>query len=131
MLVHHYCFCRFRRILEHLKPRYSQGGSASTGPALKIPDTYEKFHENYELTISSANLRHRRPITEVHNKVDIYCSVVYNVVHSSLCTSEDKTSYGFQLASIYQQYPDSLLRSTRSKMQNDMMIAHRKRHLMK
>jgi len=121
-------FKRFRKMLEYLKPRYSQGGS-TTSVTLNIPDSFDEFHQKYELTISKANLRHRRPITEVNNKVDVYCSVVYNVVHSSLCTNEDKTAYGFQLANIYQQYPDSLLRSTRSRMQNDMIIAHRKRHL--
>ena len=70
-------------------------------------------------------------IIQVKNVVDIHCSVVYNVIHSSLCTLEDKASWAFQLFKIYQQYPDILLRSTLAKMKSDMMIAQKKRNLAK
>ncbi|XP_045025411.1 general transcription factor 3C polypeptide 1 isoform X2 [Daphnia magna] len=122
---------RFRKLLEYLKPRYSQGGNSSAIPGLKLPDTIEEFHQQYELTYSLANLRHRRPILEVNNVVDVNCNVVYNVIHSSMCTTEDKTAWGFHLFNIYQQYPDNLVRSTLAKMKNDMMIAQRKRSLVR
>lgn len=80
---------------------------------------------------AQATLRQRRPLQEVKNVVDIHCSVVYNVIHSSLCTMEDKASWAFQLFKIYQQYPDILLRSTLAKMKTDMMIAQKKRHCSK
>ncbi|EFX77102.1 hypothetical protein DAPPUDRAFT_321692 [Daphnia pulex] len=118
---------RFRKLLEYLKPRYSQGGNSSAIPGLKLPNTIEEFHQQYELTYSLANLRHRRPISEVNNVVDVNVSVVYNVIHSSMCTTEDKASWGFHLFNIYQQYPDNLVRSTLARMKNDMMIAQRKR----
>jgi hypothetical protein len=118
---------RFRKLLEYLKPRYSQGGNSSAIPGLKLPNTIEEFNQQYELTYSLANLRHRRPISEVNNVVDVNVSVVYNVIHSSMCTTEDKASWGFHLFNIYQQYPDNLVRSTLARMKNDMMIAQRKR----
>ena len=122
---------RFRKLLEYLKPRYAQGGSSTAIPGLDLPDTIEEFYQQYELTYSPTNLRHRRPILEVKNVVDVNCSVVYNVIHSSMCTTEDKSAWGFHLFNIYQQYPDNLVRSTLAKMKNDMMIAQRKRSLVR
>lgn len=115
--------------MDYLKSRYSQGMSGGT--SLKLPKSIEEFNQQYELVQSNTNLRNRRPLLEVHNIVDVNCSVVYNVIHSSMCTSEDKASWGFHLFNIYQQYPDSLVRSTLAKMKNDMMIAQRKRSLLK
>lgn len=118
-------------MLEYLKPRYSQGGNSNAIPGLKLPSTIEEFNRQYELTYSLANLRQRRPILEVKNVVDINCNVVYNVIHSSMCTTEEKVAWGFHLFNIYQQYPDNLVRSTLARMKNDMMIAQRKRSTMR
>ena len=122
---------RFRKLMEFLTTRYSQSGTHSAGGILTIPDTMAEFRAAYTLSFAQATLRQRRPLQEVKNVVDIHCSVVYNVIHSSLCTVEDKASWAFQLFKIYQQYPDILLRSTLAKMKSDMMIAQKKRSLAK
>ena len=122
---------RFRKLMEFLTTRYSQSGTHSAGGTLTIPETMAEFRAAYTLYFAQATLRQRRPLQEVKNVVDIHCSVVYNVIHSSLSTVEDKASWPFQLFKIYQQYPDILLRSTLAKMKSDMMIAQKKRSLAK
>nr|CAH0105604.1 unnamed protein product [Daphnia galeata] len=118
---------RFRKLLEYLTPRFSPGVSFSSYPNIKLPNTIEEFHQQYELKHLIVNLRHREPILEVKDVVKVNSNVVYNVIHSSLCTTEDKASWGFHLFNIYQQYPDSLVRSALAEMKSDMMIAQRKR----
>ena len=116
---------RFQKLLEYLKTRFSTGAFSSY--PIKLPNTIEEFHQQYKLKHLIVNLRHREPILEVKDVVKVNSNVVYNVIHSSLCTTEDKASWGFHLFNIYQQYPDSLVRSALAKMKSDMMIAQRKR----
>ena len=120
---------RFQKLLEYLKTRFSTGAFSSY--PIKLPNTIEEFHQQYELKHLIVNLRHREPILEVKDVVKVNSNVVYNVIHSSLCTTEDKASWGFHLFNIYQQYPDSLVRSALAKMKSDMMIAQRKRALLR
>ena len=120
---------RFQKLLEYLKTRFSTGAFSSY--PIKLPNTIEEFHQQYELKHLIVNLRHREPILEVKDVVKVNSNVVYNVIHSSLCTTEDKASWGFHLFNIYQQYPDSLVRSALAKMKADMMIAQRKRALLR
>ena len=112
--------------MQFLTTRYAPKGNTAM-PELLLPDTIDEFRRRYSLFFPQATLRQRRPLQEANNVVDIHCSVVYNVIHSSLCTSEDKASWAFQLFKIYQQYPDILLRSTLAKMKSYMMIAQRKK----
>ena len=119
---------RFRKVMKFLMTRYSQSGNSSSVPGMVLPDTLAEFREKYVLSFSHANLRQRRPIMEINNVVDIRCSAVYNVIHSALCTEHDKAGWDIQLHRIYQQYPDILLRSTLTKMKNDMMISQKKKN---
>ena len=118
---------RFGKVMEFLLTRYSQSGNSSV-PGTVLPDTLAEFHKKYVLSFPQANLRQRRPIMEINNVVDIRCSAVYNVIHSALCTEHDKAGWDIQLHRIYQQYPDILLRSTLTKMKNDMMISQKKKN---
>lgn len=48
---------------------------------------------------------------------------------SSLCCVTDKTSYTYQLFQVYQQYPDSLLRSAMAKIRSDQMVSMKKSYM--
>jgi len=117
-------------LLEHLKPRYnsSQGGNTTALPGLDLPSTLDEFHRKYRLKFSHTGLRHLRPILEVANSDDIRSAAIFNIIHSDLCRTEDKTSFTHHLFNVYNQYPDALIRETVQKMQKDMTIAHHKRH---
>ena len=114
--------------MEFLTTRYSQTGNSAL-PGLELPNTIQEFNEKYTLSFSQAKLRQRRPITEVKHITDIRSGVVYNVLHSNLCTAEDKASWAFQLQRVYQQFNDSLARSTLTKMKSDMMVSQKKKSL--
>ena len=48
------------------------------------------------------------------------------LLYSSLSSASDKTSYSFQLFKIYQQYPDSLLRSVMNQLRARKMVSLKK-----
>lgn len=46
------------------------------------------------------------------------------LIVSSLCVASDKTSWAYQLFKIYQQYPDSLLRSVMDRLRASKMASN-------
>ncbi|XP_014245478.1 general transcription factor 3C polypeptide 1 isoform X2 [Cimex lectularius] len=95
---------------------------------ISIPDTLEEFKKAYKTVVpKNLNMRYGT-FNEVQNTVDILCSVVNTIIHSSLCCTTDKTSYSYQLFFIYQQYPDKLLRSVMTKCRTMSIVSCRKRH---
>ncbi|PNF33520.1 hypothetical protein B7P43_G17638, partial [Cryptotermes secundus] len=91
-----------------------------------IPECPAEFRKLYELVYPSPTLKKRGRFQDVKNVVDIYCAVVNAIIHSSLCCVTDKTSYTYQLFQVYQQYPDTLLRSAMAKIRSDQMVSLKK-----
>jgi hypothetical protein len=54
---------------------------------------------------------------------EIQGSVIHSLILSSLNSHLDKSNWAFQMFKIYQQYPDSLLRSTMNKLRTDKMVS--------
>ncbi|GFG28372.1 hypothetical protein Cfor_01748 [Coptotermes formosanus] len=85
--------------------------------------------KQYDLVYPSPTIKKRGRFQDVKNVVDIYCAVVNAIIHSSLCCVTDKTSYTYQLFQVYQQYPDSLLRSAMAKIRSDQMVSMKKSYM--
>ncbi|BES97387.1 general transcription factor 3C polypeptide [Nesidiocoris tenuis] len=93
-----------------------------------IPDTVDEFKSKYNV-VTPKNMAFRYgSFSEVQNIVDIMCSVVNVVIHSSLCCAYDKASYSYQLFYVYQQYPDKLLRSVIARCRSMQIVSCRKRY---
>ena len=119
-------------VLEHLQRRYNSpqpGGHIMSMLDLNLPNTLEELHQRYRLKFFHTGLRNHRPIVEVTNREEIRSAAIFNIVHSSLCTSEDKTSFSFHLLNAYSQYSDSQIRATLNVMKKDKTIAQHKRRL--
>ena len=56
----------------------------------------------------------------------ISASVVNSLITSSLCTASDKNSWAYQLFKIYQQYPDSVMRTVMDQLRGDKMVSLKK-----
>ncbi|KAK9512897.1 hypothetical protein O3M35_001209 [Rhynocoris fuscipes] len=94
---------------------------------VSIPDSLEEFKNKYAVVFPKNVRLQNGTFNEVQNSVDILCSVVNTILHSSLCCATDKVSYSYQLFYVYQQYPDKLLRSVLAKCRSMQIISCRKK----
>uniref|UniRef100_A0A1B6C3M8 GTF3C1 extended winged-helix domain-containing protein n=2 Tax=Clastoptera arizonana TaxID=38151 RepID=A0A1B6C3M8_9HEMI len=92
-----------------------------------IPDTISDLLKKFIVTKPAIKVN--TSFNEVKSTMDIYYGVINAIIHSSLNTSNDKTSWSYQLFNIYQHYPDKLLRAVMAQTRADQMISFRKAYL--
>ena len=116
-------------------------GGSRVGDALHLPDDIEEILRQYEVVHPLANMGGTTGkdsfffdlfsvlisfcfpgFVEPKDVSEIRGSVINALITSSLCSASDKTSWAFQLFKIYQQYPDSLLRTVMTKLRTDRMV---------
>ncbi|GLH04289.1 Uncharacterized protein GBIM_10026 [Gryllus bimaculatus] len=117
---------KFRLLVSELQGRSHRMVTASETYSSTIPDTAEDFWTLFDVVEPRTVIKRKGAFQDVKNVVDIHCSVVNTIIHSSLCSTPDKTSWAYQLFRVYQQYPDSLLRAAMAKLRQDQMVSLKK-----
>lgn len=92
-----------------------------------LPKTLEEFHANYVERNDAAvydfnTIRYDEP-TSVD---DIKIASIVTLIHSTVCCSQDKTSWSIQLYEIYKDFPEKLLSLAMVKVRSDQMISQNK-----
>ncbi|XP_039296275.1 general transcription factor 3C polypeptide 1-like [Nilaparvata lugens] len=114
----------FKDLFEILAKRFEDFSIMSlSSETLTIPDTIEEFYANYNVIEPTKKVKTKHGFNPVENVNDIYSSVINSTIHSALCSTSDKTSWSYHLFSIYQQYPERLLRSALAKMRTSQMVS--------
>ena len=92
-----------------------------------LPDDIEELNAKFDIIFPvSSTSDAEQPFSDPRDVKDIRGSVVNSLITSSLSSASDKTSYSFQLFKIYQQYPDSLLRSVMNQLRTRKMVSLKK-----
>lgn len=94
---------------------------------LILPKTLEEFHANYVERDDAAvydfnTIRYDEPQSADEIKV----ASIVSLIHSTVCSSYDKTSWSIQLYEIYKDFPEKLLSQAMAKVRSDQMISQSK-----
>lgn len=118
---------KFRALVDVLEKRFDK--LATKKASMIIPDTPELFWKKYEIIRPSKSLKKRGFFQDVKCIPDIQKAVIQSVIHSSLCSVQDKTSWAYQLFKVYQQFPDNLLRCAMKKIREDQIVSLKKNYM--
>ncbi|XP_039298172.1 general transcription factor 3C polypeptide 1-like isoform X2 [Nilaparvata lugens] len=114
----------FKNLYDILEKRFDDFSIMSLSSVTStLPDTIEEFHANYNVIEPTKKVKTKHVFNTVQNINDIYSSVINSTIHSALCCSSDKTSWSYHLFSVYQQYPEKLLRSSLAKLRTSLMVS--------
>jgi hypothetical protein len=119
---------RFTTLLEHLKSRYlSAHCSAVNDDTFSLPGTLDDFNRKFKIKYSHIETSPgHHLLTDVSSEEDIVFGAIFNIVHSLLCDSEDKTSsFGFHPSCV--NVPRPQVRKAIAKMRLEKMISEDKR----
>lgn len=114
----------FVEMIGYLNHRFSSQKRPKNSTPTELPDTLEEIKNKYDYNIGPKKIT--STYSDVETIHDIHFDVVRSVVHSSLCSSKDKTSWAIQLFKIYHQYPESLLRQVVLKIRHSQMVSLKK-----
>ena len=116
----------FEPLVDVLVEKYKRRGGPEADTLL--PDDLDELNAKFEIVspVSSSTSEAEQPFSDPKDVKDIRGSVVNALITSSLSSASDKTSYSFQLFKIYQQYPDSLLRSVMNQLRARRMVSLKK-----
>ncbi|XP_075236331.1 general transcription factor 3C polypeptide 1 [Lycorma delicatula] len=124
---------RFIELVSYLMERYSNNfnnlpfSMNNVCENFSVPDNLNEFYETYNiLQLEKSNYKHKETFKPVNNTTDIYSAIINCTIHSTLCCNSDKTSWSYHLFSIYQQYPERLLRSVLNKLRESQMVSFKK-----
>ncbi|XP_066992630.2 general transcription factor 3C polypeptide 1 [Anabrus simplex] len=120
---------KFKMLVKDLQLRSNTMVSGSPSSKWKIPDSPAVFWDMYDVTEPKNTLKFKGHFQDVENVSDVYCALLNATIISSLCCPSDKTSWAYQLFKVYQQYPDSMLRSTMAKIRADQMVSLKKSYV--
>lgn len=114
----------FVELVAYMSRMFSNLIKPETKKICNIPSTIKEFKEKFIIcgTLKKSTSHFKEPQT-IH---DINFSVVKTIIHSSMCCIKDKTSWAYQLFKVYQQYPETLLRSVITKSRHEQMISLKK-----
>ena len=115
----------FEPLVDVLVEKYKRRGGPEADTLL--PRDIEELNAKFDIVFPvSSTSDAEQPFSDPRDVKDIRGSVVNSLITSSLSSASDKTSYSFQLFKIYQQYPDSLLRSVMNQLRTRKMVSLKK-----
>lgn len=83
-----------------------------------LTEFYAKFEEKSEI-YDMNSIRYDAP----QNKDDIEIATIITLIHSTMCSSHDKTSFSIQLYDVYKDFPEIILSSAMQKVRSDHLIS--------
>ncbi|RZF37615.1 hypothetical protein LSTR_LSTR017113, partial [Laodelphax striatellus] len=114
----------FKNLFELLAKRFDNFSMLSLSSVrTTMPDTLEEFYKQYNVIEPAKKVKAKHRFNPVESINDVYSSVINSTIHSALCCSLDKTSWSFHLFSVYQQYPERILRAALAKMRTSLMVS--------
>jgi len=117
----------FKPLVEILMKKYKDDAKKVVNTPF-LPATMKEVEKEYTLIFPENTQSKKWRFTEPSSVSDIQASVVNALITSSLCSSNDKKSWAYQLFKIYQQYPDSLLRGVMSRLRTNKMVSLKKHY---
>ena len=116
----------FEPLMEMLIAKYRE--DPKSWPRLVLPETMDEIRRVYNIVFPIDHTRKANGFEDPADTGGIRSSVVNALITSSLCSANDKKSQYFQLFKIYQQYPDTLLRSVISRLRENKMVSLKKHY---
>lgn len=94
---------------------------------LILPKTLQEFYANFAERNDTAvydfnTIRYDEP----KSVDDIKIASILSLIHSTVCCTQDKTSWSIQLYEIYKDFPENLLSLAMIKVRSDQMISQNK-----
>ena len=119
----------FEEMVDMVVQKYkNNSGKEGTKATMRLPQSIEDLHQNYNLIYPSTTIKERRYFKEPSTHEDIQKSVIRSVILSSLYSASDKTNWAFQLFKIYQQYPDAMLRAVMQNLRSKKLVSIKKQY---
>ena len=117
----------FKPLVEILMQKYKDDAKKAANKPF-LPTTMAEVMKDYVLIFPENSNSKKWRFHEPNNITDIQAGVVNALITSSLCSTNDKRSWAYQLFKIYQQYPDSLLRGVMSRLRTNKMVSLKKHY---
>lgn len=120
----------FRTVLDHVMKKFSKSAEQRYGE-VTLPASFGELRDRYELIVPHKMEMDSWSYAEPQNIVDIHFSSVAMVILASLAADDGKTSWSLILYKIYEQYPDSLVRSVTARLRHNCMICRKNQNAKK
>lgn len=114
---------RFEALAERLLVKFKSSASTNKPELFQFPDSVEQLESQYNVVLSQDFLEKKHAFADVKNVVDIHSGVVYSLIIGSVGSSQESKDWSQMLYKIYQQYPESLLRSALAKLRSRMIVS--------
>ena len=116
----------FKELVAYIAKKYYDISNMELRDPIIMPQTVHEFNFLYDLKHPSKTLKPKGFTKDVANVNDIHSAIINSVIHSSMCCGKDRRTWAYQLFKVYQQYPESLLRSAMFKIKDDQMVSVKK-----
>ncbi|XP_012253071.2 general transcription factor 3C polypeptide 1 isoform X2 [Athalia rosae] len=119
----------FKELVTYIDKRYYNISDMESRESVPIPKTIQEFNLIYKLKHPTRQSSLHGFTKDIKCVNGIHSATVNSVIHSSMCCGKDRSSWAYQLFRVYQQYPESLLRSAMGKIRSDQMVSIKKSYM--
>ncbi|XP_046623037.1 general transcription factor 3C polypeptide 1 isoform X1 [Neodiprion virginianus] len=119
----------FKELVKYIDKRYYNLSDMESRGLVPMPKTIQEFNLVYKIKQPTHQSSLHGFTKDVRYKNEIYLATINSVIHSSMCCGKDKTSWAYELFKVYQQYPETLLRSAMTKIRSDQMVSMKKSYM--
>ncbi|XP_046745508.1 general transcription factor 3C polypeptide 1 [Diprion similis] len=119
----------FKELVKYIDKRYYNLSDMESRGSVPMPKTIQEFNMVYKIKQPTHQSSLHGFTKDVRYRNEIYLATINSVIHSSMCCGKDKTSWAYELFKVYQQYPETLLRSAMTKIRSDQMVSMKKSYM--
>ncbi|CAK9821586.1 General transcription factor 3C polypeptide 1 [Anthophora retusa] len=119
----------FKSLVSYVAKKYYDISDVGSKEPLPVPMTVQEFNLFYKIVHPTKPFYNRGFTKDIQSVSDIQSAVINSAIHSSMCCGKDRRSWSYQLFKVYQQYPETLLRTAMAKIRNDQMVTIKKNQL--
>ena len=116
----------FKELVAYIAKKYYSISNMEPRDPIIMPHTVQEFNLLYELKHPSKKLREKGFTTDVQNINDIHSATINSVMHSWMCSDQDRRTWAYQLSKVYQHYSEALLQAAMLKIRTDQMASVKK-----
>lgn len=119
----------FKELVTYIDKRYYNISDMESRESVLVPKTIQEFNLIYKLKHPTRQSSLHGFTKDIKCVNGIHSATINSVIHSSMCCGKDRTSWAYQLFRVYQQYPETLLRSAMTKIRTDQMVSIKKSYM--